>query len=174
MLNVHGNCLPMFEFKLVARLLFKSFRSLVRGIAGVISNVSHSQPSPGILIRPLGRNMSGKEESKEGLEGPKGGVVEKGKDKSSAPPHLLPFTLLLHILQSNGLPVPSALFTAANTAELVMGVTGTLPVSVDVVTDREAIVSLEEGVLAVGVAQQLQGSLEWGTTPHRGNLFAFK
>ena len=130
----------------------------------MISNVSHSQPSPGIPIRPLGRNMSGKEESKEGLEGPEGGVVEKGKDESSTPPHLLPFTLLLHILQSNGLPVPSALFTAANTAELVRGVTGTLPVSVDVITNREAVVSLKEGVLAVGVAQQLQGSLEWG--PH--------
>ena len=81
--------------------------------------------------------MSGKEESKEGLGGPEGGVVEKGKDESSAPPHLPPFTLLLHILQSNGLPVPSALFMAANTAELVRGVTGTLPVSVNVITGRQ-------------------------------------
>ena len=141
-----------------------SFRSVVRGIAGVISNVSHSQPSPGILIRPLGRNMSGKEESEEGVEGSEGGIVEKGEGESSTHPLLPPFTLLLHILQSNGLPVPTALFTAANTAELVREVTGTLPVSVDVVTDREAVVSLKEGVLAVGIAQQLQGSLVWG--PH--------
>ena len=130
----------------------------------MISNVSRSQPIPGILIRPLGRNMSGKEESEEGVEGFEGGIVEKGEDKSSTHPHLPPFTLLLHILQSNGLPVPTALFTAANTAELVREVTGTLPVSVDVVTDREAVVSLKEGVLAVGIAQQLQGSLVWG--PH--------
>ena len=130
----------------------------------MISSISHSQPSPGILIRPLGRNMSGKEESKEGVDGSEGGIVEKGEDESSTRPHLPPFTLLLHVLQSNGLPVPSALFTAANTAELVREVTGTLPVSVDVITNREAIVSLKEGVLAVGVAWQLQGSLEWG--PH--------
>ena len=130
----------------------------------MISNVSRLQPSPGILIRPLGRNMSGKEESEEGLEGSEGGIVEKGEDESSTHPHLLPFALLLHILQSNGLPVPTALFTAANTAELVREVTGTLPVSVDVVTDREAVISLKEGVLAVGIAQQLQGSLVWG--PH--------
>ena len=130
----------------------------------MISNVSRSQPSPGILIRPLGRNMSGKEESEEGVGGSEGGIVEKGEDESPTHPHLPPFTLLLHILQSNGLPVPTALFMAANTAELVREVTGTLPVSVDVVTDREAVVSLEEGVLAVGIAQQLQGSLVWG--PH--------
>ena len=141
-----------------------SFRSLARGIAGVISNISCSQPSPGILIRPLGRNMSGKEESEEGVEGSEGDIVEKGEDESSTHPHLPPFTLLLHILQSNGLPVPTVLFMATNTAKLVREVTGTLPVSVNVVTNREAIVSLEEGVLAVRIAQQLQGSLVWG--PH--------
>ena len=87
----------------------------------MISNVSHSQPSPGILIRPLGRNMSGKEESEEGVGGPEGGIVEKSEDESSAHPHLPPFTLLLHILQSNGLPVPTALFTAANTGRVGKG-----------------------------------------------------
>ena len=63
----------------------------------MISNIPHLQPSPGILIRPLGRNMSGKEESKEGVDGSEGGIVEKGEDESSTHPHLLPFTLFLHI-----------------------------------------------------------------------------
>ena len=40
--------------------------------------------------------------------------------------------------------------------------TGTVPVSVEVVTDRDAVVNLDEGVLAVGVAQKLQGDLVWG------------
>ena len=51
---------------------------------------------------------------------------------------------------------------APNTAELVQEVTGTVPVNVEVVTNREAVIDLDETVLAVGVMQQLQGSLIWG------------
>ena len=106
--------------------------------------------------------MSGKEESL-GLMGSKGESEEKSHHDSSTP-KTESLTLLLHILQSNGHPTPSELFTAVNMAKLVWEVTGTLPASVDVVTDREAVVSLEGAILAVGVAQQLQGSLVWG--PH--------
>ena len=53
---------------------------------------------------------------------------------------------------------------AVNMAELVQEVTGTVPVSVEIITDTEAVVSLDETVLAVGVAWQLHGSLVWG--PH--------
>ena len=73
-----------------------------------------------------------------------------------------PFTLLLHVLQNNGTPVPLSLFTAPNTAELVQQVTDTIPINVEVVMDQEAIIELDESVLAVGVAQQMQGSLVWG------------
>ena len=53
---------------------------------------------------------------------------------------------------------------AVNMAKLVQEVTGTIPVSVEVITDREAVVSLDEAVPAVGVVWQLHGSLVWG--PH--------
>ena len=75
---------------------------------------------------------------------------------------LEPFTLLLHVLQNNGTPVPPRLFTAPNTAELVQHIRGALPINVEVVTDHKAIIELDETVLAVGVAQQMQGSLVWG------------
>ena len=66
------------------------------------------------------------------------------------------------MLQNNGTPVPLSLFTAPNTTELVQQVTGTVPINVEVVMDQEAIIELDESVLAVGVAQQMQGSLVWG------------
>ena len=66
------------------------------------------------------------------------------------------------MLQNNGTPVPPSLFTAPNTVELVQEVTGTVPVNVEVVTDREVVNDLDETILAVGDAQQLQGSLIWG------------
>ena len=107
--------------------------------------------------------MSGKEENNGEIEGSRSEIGEKGRDKSSTF-HTEPFTLLLHILQNDGHPVPSTLFMAVNTAELVQEVTGTILVSVKVVTDREAVVSLDETVPAVGVAWQLHESLVWG--PH--------
>ena len=55
-----------------------------------------------------------------------------------------PFTLLLHVLQNNGTPVPPSLFTAPNTAELVWHVMGALPINVEVVMDHEAIVELDK------------------------------
>ena len=67
--------------------------------------------------------------------------------------HPKPFTLLLHVVQNNGQPMPSNLFTALNTAELIWRVASTQPVNVEVVTDQEAVIELEEGTLAVGVAQ---------------------
>ena len=140
-----------------------SFRFLVRGITGVIGNVSQTQQNSGMLIHSLSRNMSGKEENNGEIEGSGSKIGEKGRDESSTF-HTEPFTLLLHILQNDGHPVPSTLFTAVNTAKLVQEVTGTVPVSVEVVTDREAVVSLDKAVPAVGVARQLHGSLVWG--PH--------
>ena len=107
--------------------------------------------------------MSGKEENNGEIGGSGSEIGEKGRDESSTF-HTEPFTLLLHILQNDGHPVPSTLFTAVNTAKLVQEVTGTIPVSVEVVTDREAVVSLDKTVPAVGVVQQLHGSLVWG--PH--------
>ena len=107
--------------------------------------------------------MSGKEESNGEIEGSGSEIGEKGRDESSTF-HTEPFTLLLHILQNDEHPVPSTLFMAVNMAELVQEVTGTIPVSVEVVTDREAVVSLDKTVPAVGVVRQLHGSLVWG--PH--------
>ena len=66
------------------------------------------------------------------------------------------------MLQSNGTPVPPSFFTAPNTTELIQQVTGTVPINVEVVTDQEAVIELDESVLAVGIAQQMQGSLVWG------------
>ena len=66
------------------------------------------------------------------------------------------------MLQINGTPVPPSLFTAPNTAELIQQVTGTIPINVEVVMDQEAVIELDESVLAVGIAQQMQGSLVWG------------
>ena len=73
-----------------------------------------------------------------------------------------PFTLLLHVLQNNGTLVPPNLFTAPNMVELVQHVTGMLPINVEVVTDCEVIIELDETVLAIGVAQQMQASMVWG------------
>ena len=95
-----------------------SFRSLVRGIAGVIGNVSQTQQNSGILIHSLSGNMSGKEENNGEIEGSGSKIGEKGRNESSTF-HTEPFTLLLHILQNDGHPVPSTLFTAVNMAKLV-------------------------------------------------------
>ena len=95
-----------------------SFRFLVRGIAGVIGNVSQTQQNSGILIQSSSRNMSGKEENNGEIEGSGSEIGEKGRDESSTF-HTEPFTLLLHILQNDGHPEPCTLFTAVNTAELV-------------------------------------------------------
>ena len=95
-----------------------SFRYLVRGIARIISNISHTHQNSGILVRPLNMNMSGTEETNEGIEGVGSEIGERGRDESSRF-HTEPFTLLLHILQSDGHPVPSTLFMAVNMADLV-------------------------------------------------------
>ena len=93
---------------------------------------------------------------------PQQGLCGGGTGHSSGEMRREPFTLLLHVLQNNGAPVPPSLFMAPNTAELVQEVTGTIPVNVEVVTDSEVVIDLDETVLAVGVMQQLQGSLIWG------------
>ena len=73
-----------------------------------------------------------------------------------------PFTLLLHVVQNNGTLVPPNFFTAPNTVELVQHIMGMLPINVEVVMDCEVIIELDETVLTIGVAQQMQGSMVWG------------
>ena len=60
--------------------------------------------------------MSGKEENNGEIEGSGSEIGEKGRDESSTF-HTKPFTLLLHILQNDGHPVPSTLFMAVNMAK---------------------------------------------------------
>ena len=68
----------------------------------------------------------------------------------------------MHVVQNNGNPIPPSLFTAPNTAELVQHVMETLPINIEIVTDRQAVVELDKSILAVDVMQQLQGRLVWG------------
>ena len=48
------------------------------------------------------------------------------------------------MLQENGTPVPPGLFMAPKTMELVQEVAGTIPVNVEVVIDREAVINLDK------------------------------
>ena len=73
-----------------------------------------------------------------------------------------PFTLLLHVLQNNGTPVPPSLFTVPNTAELVQDVTGTVPVNVEVVTDREVVIDLRQNHISCRGHATTAGELDLG------------
>ena len=84
--------------------------------------------------------------------------MKLGKKEGTNPPHSIP----------NPSPFCYIFYKMMGTQFLlhclVQEVTGTIPVSVKVVTDREAVVSLDKTVPAVGVVWQLHGSLVWG--PH--------
>ena len=126
----------------------------------MVHKISHQKLPPGNLTQGTRciRMSSEKMINERNGEDDCGGEITGDPDIS----HPKPFTLLLHVVQNNGQSMPSNLFTALNTAELVWRVAGTQPVNIEVVTDREAVIELEEGTLAVRVAQQLQGSLVWG------------
>ena len=137
-----------------------SFRSIVRGVTEAVCKFSHQKLPPGNLTQDTRciRMSSEKMINEKNGEDDYGGEITGHPNIS----HPKPFTLLLHVVQNNGQPMPSNLFMALNTAELIWRVASTQPVNVEVVTDREAVIELEEGTLAVGVVQQLQGSLVWG------------
>ena len=72
-----------------------------------------------------------------------------------------PLLLLIQATQVNGRPLPIGSFTARTVANIIQHQTGYLPIDVDVMTDRDAVIEMEPDVRVGEVAQHLHGIHEW-------------
>ena len=80
------------------------------------------------------------------------GPLEEGSD---------PLLLLLSVAQADGHALPTGAYTARILAEQVRTITGSSPVTVNVMNDREAIIELKPDSVVVHVAQALQATRTW-------------
>ena len=72
-----------------------------------------------------------------------------------------PLLLLIQATQVNGQPLPIGSFTARTVATIIQHQTGYLPIDVDVMSDRDAVIEMEPDVRVREVAQHLHGIREW-------------
>ena len=72
-----------------------------------------------------------------------------------------PLLLLIQATQVNGWPLPIGSFTARTVATIIQHQTGYLPIDVDVMSDRDAVIEMEPDVRVWEVAQHLHGICEW-------------
>ena len=97
----------------------------------------------------------GHEQGREGNAN-EGSLCRQGRRES-----VEPLLLLIQATQVNGCPLPIGSFTACTVATVVHNQMGHLPVDVDVMSDRDAVIELEPDVRVGEVAQHLHGTHEW-------------
>ena len=72
------------------------------------------------------------------------------------------FVLLLRVIQADGQPLPVEEFTSRAVVQMICEATGVMPKEVEILTDQEVMVEVEEPSSIIEVSQGVQGLGRWG------------
>ena len=73
------------------------------------------------------------------------------------------FVLLLRVTQADGQPLPVEEFTSRAMVQMICDVTGVIPKEVEILTDQEVVVEVEDQSSIVEVSRGIQGLFHWGS-----------
>ena len=88
--------------------------------------------------------------------------VEEGDECHHPDPRDQQFVLLLRVTQANGRPLPMEGFTSRAMVQMICDVTGVIPKEVEILTDQEVVVEVEDQSSIVEVSRGIQGLFHWG------------
>ena len=72
------------------------------------------------------------------------------------------FVLLLRITQANDRPLPTGGFTSRAMTQMIHDIMGVIPKEVDILTDQEGVLEIEDQSSIMEVSRVIQGLLHWG------------
>ena len=91
--------------------------------------------------------------------------ITQVEDKDEYPhpnPRDRQFVLLLRVTQDNGQPLPMEEVTSMAMVQMICDVTGVIPKEVEILTDQEVVVEVEDQSSIVEVSRGIQGLFHWG------------
>ena len=72
------------------------------------------------------------------------------------------FVLLLRVTQANSRPLPVEGFTSRAMVQMICDIMGVIPKEVEILTDQEVVVEVEDLSSIVEVSRAIQGLFHWG------------
>ena len=88
--------------------------------------------------------------------------VEEGDECHHPDPKEQQFVLLLRVTQANGRPLPVEGFMSRAMVQMICDVMGVIPKEVEILTDQEVVVEVEDQSSIVEVSRAIQGLFHWG------------
>ena len=88
--------------------------------------------------------------------------VEENDEYPHPDPRDQQFVLLLRVTQANGRPLPVEEFMSRAMVQMICDVTGVIPKEVEILTDQEVVVEVEDQSSIVEVSRVIQGLFHWG------------
>ena len=88
--------------------------------------------------------------------------VEENDEYPHPDPRDQQFVLLLRVTQANGRPLPLEEFTSRAMVQMISDVMGVIPKEVEILTDQEVVVEVEDQSSIVEVSRAIQGLFHWG------------
>ena len=72
------------------------------------------------------------------------------------------FVLLLRVTQANGRPLPTGGFMSRAMTQMIHNIMGVVPRQVDILTDQEVVLEIEDQSSIKEVSRVIQGLFHWG------------
>ena len=72
------------------------------------------------------------------------------------------FVFLLRVTQANGRPLPTGGFTSRAMTQMIHDIMGVIPKEVDILTDQEVVLEIEDQSSITEVSRAIQGLFHWG------------
>ena len=91
-------------------------------------------------------------------------VTQVGDDEECSHPNLkdCQFLLLLRVIQANGQPLPMEEFTSRAVVQMIYDAMGVILKEVEILSDQEVVVEVEELPSIIEVSRGVQGLCHWG------------
>ena len=87
--------------------------------------------------------------------------VEENNEYPHSDPRDQQFVLLFRVIQANGRPLPMEEFMSRAMVQMISDVTGVIPKEVEIITDQEVVVEVEDRSSVVEVSRAMQGLFHW-------------
>ena len=88
--------------------------------------------------------------------------VEDSKEYPHPNPKDHQFVLLLRVTQDDGQPLPVEEFMSRAMVQMICDVIGVIPKEVEILTDQEVVVEVDDQSSIVEVSRGIQGLFHWG------------
>ena len=91
-------------------------------------------------------------------------ITQVGDDEECSHPNFKDpqFVLLLRVIQADGQPLPVEEFTSRAVVQMICEATGVMPKEVEILSDQEVVVEVEEPPFIMEVSRGVQGLCWWG------------